>query len=78
MKAPNLIWSSLFFVIVLIAELIFGHETVASWGAGVAALLAAAVKLWQEYQAQGQAVHTAGTRSVGSSGTGFWRRVLTQ
>jgi len=78
MKAPNVTWTGLFFLVVVLAEQLFGTETVATQGAGVVAVLAGLLKLWQEYQAQGT-VHTmAGTRGAGATGPGFLRRVLTQ
>ena len=39
MKAPNLIWSGLFLAVVMVAELVFGHETVATTGAAIVAAL---------------------------------------
>lgn len=77
MKVANVTWSGLFFVIVLIAELVFGDEIVATWGAAGVGVVTALIKLWQEYQAEGQTVHTM-TRGAGAEQPGFWRRVLTQ
>jgi len=77
-KAPNVTWSGLFFLVVVLGEQVFGSEVVATQGAGVVAVLASLLKLWQEYQAEGT-VHTmTGTRGAGASGPGFVRRVFTQ
>lgn len=78
MKAPNALWSALFVIVVFVAERLFGHEVVATVGASVVSVLAFVIKIWQENQAQPQVTTQAGTRSVGSQGPGFWRRVLTQ
>jgi len=40
MKAPNVTWTGLFFLVVVLAEQLFGTETVATQGAGVVAVLA--------------------------------------
>jgi len=77
MKAPNLIWSGLFFVLVVGLEWLFGTKAVGGTGAGIVSVLAVIVKLWQEYQVRPGPPMT-GIRSVRVSGLGYWRRVLTQ
>lgn len=76
MKAPNILWSALFVIVVFVAEYFFGQETVATAGAGVAGVLSVLLKMWQEWQSKA-IVHTANTRSVVAvDRADYWRRVL--
>lgn len=76
MKAPNILWSALFVIVVVVAELVFGQETVATKGAAVAGVLSVALRMWQEWQGKA-IVHTANTRSVVAvDRADYWRRVL--
>ena len=76
MRAPNILWSALFVIVVFLAEYFFGQETVATVGAAVAGVVSVALRMWQEWQTK-QIVHTKNTRSVVAvDRADYWRRVL--
>ncbi len=76
MKAPSLLWSAVFFVVVALAEYLFGHVTVATVGTGIASLLAGLLKMWEEWQKTAAASSAPGTRAAGPAQKPYWRRVV--
>jgi len=72
MTAPNAVWSALFVLVVAVAEYLFGHEAVATYGAVAAGVLSVLLRMWQERETD--TIHTM-SRSAGTR-PGYWRRVL--